>query len=63
MNKNGLANRRLETKVSSILGGIAAGYLFLCFIAQFSMPTASVHELSGRANAIDYAIEESWGKS
>jgi len=61
VNKNGLANRRLETKVSSILGGIAAGYLFLCFIAPFSMPTDSVPELSGRANAIDYAFEDSWG--
>ncbi len=61
MNKNGLADRRLETKVSSILGGIAAGYLILCFIAPFSLPSNSVPELSGRANAIDYAYEDSWG--
>ncbi len=61
MSKNGLPNRRLETKVSSILGGIAAGYLFLCFIAPFLLPSDSVPELSGRANAIDYAFDDSWG--
>ena len=61
MSKNGLSNRRLETKVSSILGGIAAGYLFLCFIAPFLLPSDSVPELSGRANAIDYAFDDSWG--
>ena len=61
MNKNGLADRSLERRVSSILGGIAAGYLVLCFLAPFSLPSNSVPELSGRANAIDYANEDSWG--
>ena len=59
--KNGLGARRHEKKVSSILGGVAATYLVLCFLAPLLMPTDSVPELSGRANAIDYAFESSWG--
>ena len=59
--KNGLEVRGHEKKVSSILGGVAATYLVLCFLAPLLMPTDSVPELSGRANAIDYAFESSWG--
>ena len=61
MQKNGLDGRGHESKISMILGGFAAGYLFLCFLAPLSLPTGSVPELSGRANAIDYAFEDSWG--
>ena len=53
--KNGLGVRRHEKKVSFVLGGVAATYLVLCFLAPLLMPTDSVPELSGRANAIDYA--------
>ena len=59
--KNGLEVRRHEKRVSLILGGVAATYLVLCFLAPLLMPTDSVPELSGRANAIDYAFESSWG--
>ena len=59
--KNGLEVRRHEKKVSFVLGGVAATYLVLCFLAPLLMPTDSVPELSGRANAIDYAFESSWG--
>ncbi|GIS50060.1 MAG: hypothetical protein Ct9H90mP24_3520 [Methanobacteriota archaeon] len=55
-------NQGHEKKVSSILGGVAATYLVLCFLAPLLMPTDSVPELSGRANAIDYAFESIWGE-
>ena len=61
MQNNGLNGRRHESKISMILGGFAAGYLLLCFLAPFSLPTGSVAELSGRANAIEYAFIDSWG--
>ena len=61
MQKNGLNDRGHELKISMILGGFTAGYLILCFLAPLSLPTGSVPELSGRANAIDYAFEDSWG--
>ena len=61
--KNGLNNRRHEIKVSRILGGVAFAYLVLCFLAPYLLPSDSVPELSGRANAIDYAFESSWGNS
>ena len=61
LQKNGLDSRRHEERVSKILGGVAFGYLALCFIAPYLLPSDSVPELSGRANAIDYAFENSWG--
>ncbi|MEE2625239.1 MAG: DUF2085 domain-containing protein [Candidatus Thermoplasmatota archaeon] len=61
--KNGLQDRFRETKVSKILGGITAGYLLLCFIAPATLTADSVPELSGRANAIDYAFHDSWGNN
>jgi len=59
--KNGLIDRFLEKKVSRILGGASAAYLILCFISPLMIESNSVPELSGRANAIDYAFESSWG--
>ena len=59
--KNGLTERLRETRVSKILGGITAAYLVLCFLAPAILPAGSVPELSGRANAIDYAYHDSWG--
>jgi len=61
LQKNGLRDRKLENKVSRILGGVAFGYLALCFLAPYLLPSDSIPELSGRANAIDYAFESSWG--
>ena len=61
MERNGLSDRSLEKKVSKILGGASAIYLILCFIAPLMIESDSVPELSGRANAIDYAFEGSWG--
>ncbi len=61
MIKNGLNNRNREERVSKTLGIIAGGYLLLCFIAPASLPQDSVPELSGRANAFDYAFHDSWG--
>ncbi|MEC7694983.1 MAG: DUF2085 domain-containing protein [Candidatus Thermoplasmatota archaeon] len=61
LQKNGLDSRRHEERVSKILGGVAFGYLALCFIAPYLLPSDSVPELSGRANAIDYAFENGWG--
>ena len=61
LQKNGLTNRFRELKVTRIMGGITASYLILCFLAPAALPTDSVPELSGRANAIDYAFADSWG--
>jgi len=61
LQKNGLHDRSLENKVSRILGGVAFGFLALCFLSPYLLPSDSVPELSGRANAIDYAFESSWG--
>ncbi len=60
-NKNGREERKSEIRVSMLLGGLVSAYLALCFIAPMSLPSDSVPELSGRANAIDYAFEGSWG--
>ena len=60
-NKNGREERKSEIRVSRLLGGLVSTYLALCFIAPMSLPSDSVPELSGRANAIDYAFEGSWG--
>ena len=59
--KNGLDNRDQESRTSKILGGVAATYLILCFLAPLALPADSVPELSGRANAIDYMYGDSWG--
>ena len=58
---NGLNDRTREVGVCKTVAAIAGGYLLLCFIAPAMMPEGSVPELSGRANAMDYATEGSWG--
>ncbi|HIM63902.1 MAG TPA: hypothetical protein EYM40_00080, partial [Candidatus Poseidoniales archaeon] len=58
---NGLEDRFREIKISRILAAVAGGYLLLSFIAPLSMPEGTVPELSGRANAFDYATESGWG--
>ncbi|MDP7002524.1 MAG: DUF2085 domain-containing protein [Candidatus Thalassarchaeaceae archaeon] len=59
--KNGLQERTREIRVCRILGGVAGGYLLLCFIAPYMLPFDTVPELSGRANALDYPYHGSWG--
>ena len=59
--KNGKNDRTREIFVSRILGGLTMCFLALCFIAPAFLPENSIPELSGRANAIDYAFENSWG--
>ena len=59
--KNGLTDRRREVKLSKILASIAGGYLLFCFVAPATLSADTIPELSGRANAIDYANHDSWG--
>ena len=61
---NGRYDRSREKKMAKIIAGIFGGYLFLVFLAPIAMPTDSVPELSGRANALDYMTENGatgWG--
>jgi len=62
--RNGRYDRSREKKMAKIIAGIFGGYLFLVFLAPIAMPTDSVPELSGRANALDYMTENGatgWG--
>lgn len=61
VSRNGLNNRNSEIKISKILGFVFGFYIILSFLAPLMMEEGTVPELSGRANAIDYANEESWG--
>tara|TARA_Y100001970_G_C14258495_1_gene877487 strand:- start:3169 stop:3915 length:747 start_codon:yes stop_codon:yes gene_type:complete len=63
LERNGREDRFREIRVSSILGGIGGAYLMLCFLVPMAMPEGSVPQLSGRANALDYATEDSWGNT
>jgi len=59
--RNGLLNRKTEIKISKILILIISSYAFLSFLAPALIDEGEVPELSGRANAFDYAYESSWG--
>ena len=59
--RNGIGDRSREIKVSRWVFGIAGFYCISMFLVPFMMPTDSVPELSGRANMIDYASDDSWG--
>ena len=59
--RNNLNNRNSEIKVSKILTYIVGIYISLSFLAPLMINSGDVPELSGRANAIDYAKESSWG--
>ena len=61
MERNGLSNRKRETKVGSWVGGITAFLFISFFLVPWYLPTDSVPPLSGRANMFDYATEDSWG--
>ena len=45
--KNGLEEKQHEERVSKIIGGVAFGYLALCFLAPLSLPSDSVPEPQG----------------
>ena len=59
--RNGIGDRSREIKVSRWVFGIAGFYCISMFLVPFMMPTDSVPELSGRANMMDYASDDSWG--
>ena len=59
--RNGLSERGREKKVGRWVLGIAGFYCISMFLVPFLMPTGTVPELSGRANMMDYASEDSWG--
>lgn len=59
---NGLPDRRREKNISNWVIGLSLGYLIACFLVPALLPTGSVPELSGRANALDYVwTDSSWG--
>ncbi|MFL2957601.1 MAG: DUF2085 domain-containing protein [Candidatus Thalassarchaeaceae archaeon] len=61
VSRNGLDSRKNEKKISTIIGFLFSFYILLAFLAPLLMEKGTVPELSGRANAIDYATEKSWG--
>ena len=63
MERNGLDNRSRERKVGNWVGGVATFFLISFFLVPAYLPADSVPDLSGRANALDYYSEDSWGNS
>lgn len=61
MERNGLGDRSREIKVSYWVLGFAGFFLIGFFLAPLSVEKGAVPKLSGRANAIDYYSEDSWG--
>ena len=61
VSRNGLNSRKNEKKISTIICFLFSFYILLAFLAPLLMEKGTVPELSGRANAIDYATEKSWG--
>ena len=59
--KNGLIERKRELLVSGLMSSISGFLLLMFFISPLMLAEGSVPELSGRANAIDYMNEGSWG--
>ena len=61
VSRNGLNSRKNEKKISTTIGFLFTFYLLLAFLAPLMIEEGSIPQLSGRANAIDYATEKSWG--
>ena len=61
--KNGRIERKRELRVSGLMSSISGFILLMFFISPLMMAEGSVPELSGRANALDYMNEGSWGNS
>ena len=59
---NGLPDRFREIRISNWVIGLSFGYLLASFLVPALLPTDTIPELSGRANAIDYMSKDSsWG--
>ena len=61
MEKNGLNDRGREKKIGNWIGGISTFFVISFFLVPLYLPSDTVPELSGRANAFDYYSEDSWG--
>ena len=61
MERNGLESRKREFKIGTWVGGISTFFLISFFLVPAYLPADSVPDLSGRANIIDYAYDDSWG--
>ena len=61
VNKNGLVNRSRERKVSIWVMSISGFFLVSFFLVPLINQSGSIPEMSGRANAIDYATIDGWG--
>ena len=61
--KNGRTERKRELLVSCLMCSISGFLLLMFFISPLMLAEGSVPELSGRANAVDYMNEGSWGNS
>ena len=61
MERNGLEGRKREFKVGTWVGAISTFFLISFFLVPAYLPADSVPDLSGRANIIDYAYDDSWG--
>ena len=62
LGRNGLPDRKREIRIANWVIGLSLGYLLASFLVPALLPTDSVPELSGRANAIDYMSKDStWG--
>lgn len=59
--RNGLGDRSRERKVSAWIMGVSGFFLVSFFLVPAILPTDSVPELSGRANAFDYATQDGFG--
>lgn len=63
MEKNGLSNRGPERKVGLWVFYVCGFFFVSFFIAPLILPEGSVTDLSGRANALDYASKDGFGSA
>lgn len=61
MERNGLPDRSREKKIGNWVGGVCAFFFISFFLVPAYLPADSVPDLSGRANTLDYARDDSWG--
>jgi len=60
--QNGLSDRHREKRIADWVMGLSLGYLIAAFLVPALLPSGTVPELSGRANALDYVwTDSSWG--
>ncbi|MEL0331761.1 MAG: DUF2085 domain-containing protein [Candidatus Poseidoniales archaeon] len=63
MERNGLLDRRRETKVGKWVLGVSGFFLLSFFVAPFTLEAGTVGPMEGRANAVDFYDEEGFGSS